>query len=223
MWYGTTRTFFSGDHAVFLRYDESSTKPWWYPRHSGVVVLDTVSVTSALWWLGTSTHWTTTIYTITILLLYGVSLVYHFVSYRDWLGKLDHIMIFYVIAITGLPYWGHIMPTTPFWHGIAFVVGICVAGTITKTLHFLPRYLSAVVYLLAAVPMVSYLLINFDRLPTITATLWLVGVGIYGIQLAVYTLKWPDPRPNQFGFRELQHLLLLGATNLHSYIAHSLI
>ncbi len=207
---------------MFL-YNESAGKPWWQPRHPGVVILDTIGVLTSLWWLVASHHWTTDIYLTTIIMLYGVSALYHHAQYSDSLAKLDHIMIFYVIAITALPYWGHITPFDQYWIGPSIVGAICVIGTIVKIVSFLPRFVSAAAYILAAVPMVSYFIFNFEEIPSPFGLLWLGGVCLYGAQLAVYTLKKPDPFSDQFGYREIQHVVLLSATNLHSFIVVSLV
>ncbi|MCU0678394.1 MAG: hemolysin III family protein [Candidatus Pacebacteria bacterium] len=205
-----------------LRYDESSTKPWWYPRHPGVVVLDVLGVAMSTWWLSQSSHWTTDVYLVTFVLLYGVSGLYHHYYDRSWLAKLDHIMIFYIIAITALPYWGHIIPWDWYPGGLLLIVIICLLGTVVKLVSFLPRVVSALAYLAAAAPMVLYFIFSYNEIPTLQYWLWLVGIALYSLQLAVYTRMRPDPYPGQCGYREIQHIVLLAATNLHSSIALSL-
>lgn len=206
-----------------MRYNEDPTKPWWYPRHPGVVILDIFGVLTSLWWLAQSQHWTTDIYLVTFVLLYGVSALYHHYYDRSWLAKLDHIMIFYIIAITALPYWGHIIPWNWYPGGPLLIMFVCLLGTMVKLVSFLPRVVSAIAYLAAAAPMVLYFIASFDEIPALQYWLWLFGLVLYATQLAVYTLMRPDPYPGQFGFREIQHIFLLCATNLHSWIVLSLI
>lgn len=208
--------------AIVFRYDESATKRWWQPRHFGVVAVDSIGVLTSLWWLLYSPHWTTDVYLFTLVALYAVSGAYHHVRYRDWLGRLDHMMIFYIIAITALPYWGHILPWDRYWGGPLLILFICIVGTVIKLVSFLPRFLSAGAYLAAAVPMVSYFILSYDLIPAAQYTWWLVGIALYALQLGVYTLQQPDPYTELFGYREIQHLVLLCATNIHCYVAISL-
>jgi hemolysin III len=156
---------------------------------------------------------------MTVVALYSVSALYHHTVYRDWLGKLDHIMIFYVISITALPYWGYIIPFPWYPGGLLAIIVICVVGTVVKTVSFLPRFVSGAAYLAAAVPMVSYFIVHYSHIPTPYGALWMIGLFFHGGLLVVYTLKTPDPFPALFGFREVQHVLLVCATNLHSYVA----
>lgn len=208
---------------LFAPYDESITKAWWYPRHPGVTWLDFVGIWSSFTWLIASPHWTISIYSCVLITLYSVSALYHHVQYREWLGKLDHIMIFYVIAITALPYWGMILPFSWYTGGPLIIVAICLIGTIVKIVSFLPRFVSGLAYIAASVPMVSYFIIYQDLIPNPQRILWLMGIILYGLQLGVYTLQRPDPYTERFGYREIQHLILLCATNLHSWVATSLI
>lgn len=207
---------------MFSRYNESESKPWWFPRHPGVAALDIIGIVTSIWWLTQSNHWTTDVYFLTLIALYGVSCLYHFVWYRDWLAKLDHIMIFYIIAITALPYWGHILPWDWYPGGLLVIGIVCVLGTVVKLVSFLPRYVSAIAYLGAAAPMVIYFILSYEEIPTEQYTQWLIGIVLYGTQLGVYTAKWPDPYTEQFGYREIQHIILLCATNLHSFVVISL-
>lgn len=207
---------------MFGRYDESSTKPWWYPRHPGVVILDVIGVLTSLWWLVQSQHWTTDVYYFTLVALYTVSGLYHHLVDQSWLCKLDHVMIFYIIAITGLPYWGHIMPWDWYPGGLLLIFIVCLLGTAVKLVNVLHRVVSAIAYLAAAAPMVIDFIVSYDEIPALQYWLWLFGIVLYAIQLAVYTRMRPDPYPSQFGYREIQHIVLLAATNLHSFVALSL-
>ena len=203
-------------------HNESTTKSWLISRHPGVVLLDSVGILSSVYWLMQSRHWTTDIYLLTVLLLYGVSALYHHAVYRTWLGKLDHTMIFYVIAITALPYWGYYMPWDWYWGGIITIIAICLVGTVVKTVSFLPRVVSGVTYLAAAVPMMTYFMLNIELVPFPYGAIWIFGLVMYASMLLVYTKQTPDPLPAYWGFREVQHTKLLIATNLHSFVAVSL-
>ncbi len=205
-----------------MYYNESLTKSWWYPRHPGVVILDIIGALSAIYWLTESQHWTTDVYLMTLLLLYGVSGLYHHLVDRFWLRKLDHVMIFYIIAITGLPYWGHIIPWNWYPGGLLLIFIVSLLGTAVKMVSVLPRVVSAAAYLMAAAPMVIDFIVSYQQIPGLQYWTWLFGIVLYALQLMVYTRMQPDPYPAQFGYREIQHVVLLLATNLHCWVAISL-
>lgn len=206
-----------------MHYDESADKAWWYPRHPGVVICDILGLLTSLYWLIESAHWTTDIYLMTLVILYLVSgLCHHMRAHHTWLRRLDHVMIFYIIAITALPYWGHILPFSWYAGGPLLIVTICLIGTIVKTNSFLPRYISGALYVVASVPMVGYFIINYELIEAPFGALWLIGIVLYALQLGVYTFKKPNPFNEYFGYREIQHMILLVATNLHAMIAVTL-
>lgn len=202
-----------------LKYNETSNKVWWYSRHPGVVICDIIGVLTSLSWLVLSTHWTTDVYLATLVMLYTVSGLYHRTQDREWLGKLDHIMIFHVVAITALPYWGYVIPMSWYPGGILLIVTVCILGTVVKTVKVLPRFISGLLYILASLPMVIYFIVYFEYIQAPFGTLWLVGILLYTVQLGVYTLKRPDPLHEILGYREIQHVILLMATNVHALVA----
>jgi predicted membrane channel-forming protein YqfA (hemolysin III family) len=44
------------------------------------------------------------------------------------------------------------------------------------------------------------------------------GLALYVLQQAVYAFRYPNPLPGLFGFREVQHSILLVATTTHAWV-----
>jgi channel protein (hemolysin III family) len=217
-------TLFSwSDEMPGLHYDETTTKPWWRPRHPIVCLLDTTGLLLSLFFWWHATHWSVAVYLLCLAALYFFSGLHHWHLYRTWTGRIDHAMIFVVIAVSALPYWGALIPLPWYPAGPLFIGTIVVVGGGTKLVRSFPRVLSGVLYTLAGVPMVLYFLWRWDDIPAPYNSLWIIGVGLYMLQLMVYTWKWPNFAPDHVGYRDVQHVVLLCATTLHSVIALTLV
>ena len=55
-------------------------------------------------------------------------------------------------------------------------------------------------------------------LPSAGFLLWWAGLTLYMTQFVIYSFRRPDPLPNCFGFREIQHAVLVAATTSHSVV-----
>lgn len=161
-----------------------------------------------------------TVFGISMILLYAASTAYHWarVSERaiQALKRLDHMMIFVLIAGTYTPFC--LVPLRGAWGWSLFgsIWGLAVAGLVMKGfwLHA-PRWLSTVLYAgmgwlvaVAAIPLM-------DAVPA-GGLGWLLGGGLfYTVGAVVYATKWPNPVPNVFGFHEIWHLFVLAGSFCH--------
>jgi hemolysin III len=159
----------------------------------------------------------TAIYAVTVAGLFGVSAVYHRVdrvsaTARRWTRKLDHSMIFLLIAGTYTPF-----ALIALHGGLATAILIVVwsgafAGIVLNLAWIeAPKWLTAVVYVaLGWVAIVAFPSL-FDELG-LTATL-LVAVGgiLYTVGAIVYATRKPDPAPAVFGYHEIFHALVIAA------------
>lgn len=158
---------------------------------------------------------------ISMILLYTSSAVYHWVDarYPDallWLKKVDHMMIFVLIAGTYTPYALIGLESPQSWIVFYSVWGIALAGIILKLVWIhAPRWLSTLFYLgmgwmsLAIFPLMSE---GFS----VMGFVWL-GIGglFYTVGAIIYAIKKPDPFPKVFGFHEIWHLFVIGGTFSH--------
>jgi hemolysin III len=160
------------------------------------------------------------IYAASVSALFGASALYHRVSWRPtarrWMRRLDHSMIFVLIAGTYTPFGLLVL------HGeLARVVlgiawGGALAGVVLKLVWVdAPKWLMAGVYLalgwvgLVTVPQ----LLSSAGLGAVT--LIAVGGVLYSVGAVVYALRRPDPRPAVFGYHEIFHLLVIVAAAVH--------
>jgi hemolysin III len=162
----------------------------------------------------------TAIYALTVAGLFGVSAVYHRVDWasakaRAWMRRLDHSMIFLLIAGTYTPFallalHGTVATT------ILFVVWGGAIGGILLNLVWIdaPKWVTAIVYLaLGWVAVIAFPAL-FDSLG-VTATLLVAAGGVlYTIGAVVYAMRRPDPAPTVFGYHEIFHALVIAAAAL---------
>lgn len=155
-----------------------------------------------------------------LVMLYSASAVYHMVRGSDSLIKLlrrvDHTMIFFLIAGTYTPVcliplhgpWG--------WSLLAVVWGLALFGIFMKIfwLHA-PRALSTGIYVGMGwiVVVAFYPLLNAISLQTFA--LLLLGGLSYTAGAVIYALKWPPLQIKWLGFHEIFHLFVLLGSFFH--------
>jgi hemolysin III len=160
------------------------------------------------------------IYAGAVSALFGTSALYHRVTWRPrarrWMRRLDHSMIFVLIAGTYTPValvalHGHLARTILIvvWAG-AF------AGMIFKLAWIdAPKWLFAAVYI--ALGWVACAV--FGELPAAIGWLGFAGLAtgglLYTVGAVVYASGRPDPSPTVFGYHEVFHALVIAAAALH--------
>jgi hemolysin III len=168
----------------------------------------------------------TAIYAVTVIGLFGVSAVYHRVNWgsvraRMWMRRLDHTMIFLLIAGTYTPF-ALLVLDGALSTGILIGVWAGAAAGVVLNMIWVdaPKWVTAVVYLgLGWVAVVAFP--ELVREMGVTATV-LLGAGglLYTAGAVVYALRRPDPVPTVFGYHEIFHLLVIVAAALqYSVIA----
>lgn len=160
------------------------------------------------------------VFGVSLLLLYTASSVYHAVRVSPrttlLLRKLDHVMIFFLIAGSYTPFcllplrgpWG--------WSLLGTIWGLALFGAFIKFfwLHA-PRWLSTGFYLLMGwlVVVAAYPMIQNVVVPSLV--LLAVGGAFYTVGAIFYAAKWPNPWPGKFGFHEIWHLLVMAGSSAH--------
>ena len=160
------------------------------------------------------------VYATSVAALFGASALYHRITWasvaaRRWMRRVDHSMIFFLIAGSYTPFALLVLDGT-----IAAVILVAVwtgaaAGVVLRLLWIdAPKWLVAVTYVLlgwVAAAAVRDLLAELG----VTATAMVVGGGIlYTLGALVYALKRPDPAPAVFGYHEVFHALVIAAAAL---------
>jgi hemolysin III len=152
--------------------------------------------------------------------MFGASALYHRVAWRPalrpWFRRLDHSMIFVLIAGTCTPVivlgLEGVLPVVV----LAVVWAGAIAGVVLKLVWIgAPRRLVAAVYLLLGWIGVILLPEVVRSTGIAAATLFVAGGLLYTVGALVYARRRPNPRPAVFGFHELFHLLVIAAAAAH--------
>lgn len=161
------------------------------------------------------------IYAVSLSALFGTSALYHRVdwkrpSMRMWMRRLDHSMIFFLIAGTYTPF-ALLVLHGALAHAILLVVWVgAIAGAVVEMVWIdHPKWVGALIYLsLGWVAAVAF------------PELWsAIGVGgtllvaagglLYTAGAVVYATQRPDPNPAIFGYHEIFHLFVIAAATAH--------
>ncbi|WP_300809398.1 hemolysin III family protein [uncultured Acetatifactor sp.] len=162
------------------------------------------------------------IFMASMILLYGASATYHSVNltgrYLRIFRKLDHMMIFVLIAGSYTPVCLIVLGGELGYTLLALVWGIALAGMLVKAFWITcPKWFSSAIYI--AMGWVCVLVFGrlFDTLST-AAFLWLLAGGIiYTVGGVIYALKLPlfNSRHREFGSHEVFHLFVMAGSLCH--------
>ncbi|MGD8426747.1 MAG: hemolysin III family protein [Balneolaceae bacterium] len=160
------------------------------------------------------------IFGLSMILLYTSSSLYHALHVRKktllLLQKLDHSMIYVLIAGTYTPVCLLVLDDSWRWGLFAIVWSVALIGIIKKILWMnAPRWLSTSFYLAMGWFGVFLFPSMADKLP-LSFLVWIVVGGFsYTIGAVIYGMKRPNPIPEWFGHHEIWHLFVLAGTFSH--------
>jgi hemolysin III len=160
------------------------------------------------------------IYTASLLLLFGTSAAYHRLAHspraRTVMQRLDHSMIYLLIAGTYVPLCLVAMP--PEW-GIpmlAIIGSLALVGVVLKLAFFHgARHVSSSLYVVMGWVALIATPVLIDNLTTVQFGLVIAGGLAYTIGFPVLMARRPNPWPATFGYHEVWHLLTVLAAGLH--------
>jgi hemolysin III len=154
------------------------------------------------------------VFTGCLALAFGVSALYHRVTWRPaahrLMRRLDHATIYLLIAGTYTPY-GLLVLTGAWQFSVLGVVWIGGALAIAQAILWIdaPRWISVVL----GVCLGWVGLVAFPRIVDATGisgtTLILAGGILYTLGGVVYALRRPDPAPAVFGYHEVFHVFTI--------------
>jgi hemolysin III len=164
------------------------------------------------------------VYAVSVVAMFGASALYHRVDWRSlaarrWMRRLDHSMIYLLIAGTYTPFALLVLDG-----GLARAVLIAVWGgaAVGITLKLLwpdtPKWLTASVYIVLGWVAVIAFPELAEHLGLVGMTLVAGGGVLYTAGAVVYALRRPDPAPAVFGYHEIFHVLVIAAAALQ-YVA----
>ena len=160
------------------------------------------------------------IFGVSMILLYSASATYHMVLAKDsviaYLRKLDHSMIFLLIAGSYAPFCLIALNGTTGFVLFSVVAGIAVAGILFKMVWFnCPRWLSTALY----IGMGWIIVFLASPLSSILSApgLWLLIIGgiMYTIGGIIYGAKPAFLQSKYLGFHEIFHIFILLGTLSH--------
>jgi hemolysin III len=160
------------------------------------------------------------IFGASLILLYTTSALYHRITWsprlRDIFRRLDHAMIFTLIAGTYTPFCLLVLNTAWWISTLSVVWGIAGAGIIMKLIWpAAPRWMTVTLYLIAgwlALLAAPKLLAWFTAGPL---ALLVLGGVLYTVGGLVYAVRKPDPCPRVFGYHEVFHILVIAGSVVH--------
>lgn len=162
------------------------------------------------------------IFIISMILLYAASTTYHTLDIspkvNKLLRKIDHMMIFILIAGTYTPVCMVVLGDRTGWMLLALVWSIAVIGITIKACWITcPKWFSSVLYIAMGWVCILAFTKIVRALPS-TAFGWLLAGGIiYTAGGIIYALKLPifNSRHQNFGSHEIFHLFVMGGSLCH--------
>ena len=179
---------------------------------------------------GAKTFTAMAIFMASMVLLYGASAMYHSVNLSGRslriFRKLDHMMIFVLIAGSYTPVCLIVLGGDLGYTLLTLVWGIALGGMLIKACWITcPKWFSSVIYI--AMGWVCLLVFGrlLDTLPT-AAFLWLLAGGIiYTAGGVIYALKLPlfNSKHKDFGSHEVFHLFVMAGSACHFVFMYSFV
>lgn len=162
------------------------------------------------------------IFIISMILLYAASTIYHTLDIspkvNKLLRKIDHMMIFILIAGTYTPVCMVVLGDRTGWMLLALVWSIAIMGITIKACWITcPKWFSSIIYIAMGWVCLGVFGTLWNVLPH-TAFLWLLAGGvIYTVGGVIYALKLPifNGRHKYFGSHEIFHLFVMGGSICH--------
>lgn len=163
-------------------------------------------------------------FALSMLALYAASAVYHYYpgdvtssGVKRWLRKMDHSMIYVLIAGSYTPFSLVLLPQPRGTRFCLVLWGVAVAGVLLKLLWInAPRILSTAIYLIMGWA-VLFVAGDFASIGQPCLTLVALGGICYSVGAVFYAIKKPNINA-EWTFHELFHLLILAGSVFH-YLA----
>lgn len=162
------------------------------------------------------------VFILSMILLYGASATYHALDLSEKtnriLRKLDHMMIFVLIAGTYTPVCLIVLNGSVGYGLLALVWGIALAGILVKAFWITcPKWFSSILYIAMGWACLAVFGTLWNTL-SLGAFLWLLTGGIfYTVGGVIYALKLPlfNARHKNFGSHEVFHLFVMAGSFCH--------
>ena len=154
------------------------------------------------------------IFGISMILLYAASATYHLVVSSDkvisFLRRLDHAMIFLLIAGSYTPFCLIALKGVTGWVLFSIIITIAIVGISFKLIWFnCPRWVSTLIYVVMGWGAIFLIVPLYKSLSTVGLML-LVGGGVfYTIGAFIYGTKPKFLKLKKLEFHEIFHIFIL--------------
>ncbi|MCZ0704365.1 hemolysin III [Natronobacillus azotifigens] len=160
------------------------------------------------------------VFGVSMMLLYASSATYHMVIARAeviaWLRKLDHSMIFVLIAGTYTPYCLITLRGPVGWSLFAVIWITAICGVLFKMIWFhCPRWLSTALYIIMGWMIIFVAAPLNSSIETTGLVLLITGGVIYTIGGVIYGTKPKWLESKYLGFHEIFHIFILLGSLAH--------
>ena len=170
------------------------------------------------------------IFITSMILLYAASTLYHTLDLSEKankrLKKIDHMMIFVLIAGTYTPICIIALPQPLGMQLLSLVWGIALLGIVVKMFWVTcPKWFSSILYISMGWTCVLAFTQLLNSLPA-AAFGWLLAGGIiYTIGGVIYALKLPifNAKHEFFGSHEIFHLFVMGGSVCHFIVMYGFV
>ena len=161
------------------------------------------------------------IYALAVTGLLSTSATYHRIDWRRpraraWMRRLDHSMIFVLIAGTYTPF-SLLVLDGALSTAVLIAVWAGALGGIVLNLVWTnaPKWVTATVYVSLGWVAVIAMPELAQRLGALGVALLMGGGLLYTAGAVIYAAQRPDPRPAVFGYHEIFHALVVAAAAAH--------
>ncbi|MFD7845605.1 hemolysin III family protein [Nocardia sp. NPDC059764] len=194
---------------------------WIHTWAVGITAIAVTALVTKAATISATAGWSTLVYGLTACGMFGVSAVYHRVTWatakaRIQMKRADHSMIFLFIAGCYTPF---ALLGLPGRTGQTLLLAVWLAALAGVALKLLwptaPRWVGVPLYLLlgwAIVSVAGQLNTNIEIAPLI---LLLISGLVYSGGAILYATKWPNPWPRVFGHHEFFHAATVVAALCH--------
>ncbi|MGL5346255.1 MAG: PAQR family membrane homeostasis protein TrhA [Peptostreptococcaceae bacterium] len=160
------------------------------------------------------------IFGISMILLYAASATYHLVISTDkvlkFLRKLDHSMIYILIAGSYAPFCLISLKGIQGWLLYSIIASAAVAGVVFKMVWFkCPRWLSTLLYVVLGWLAVFLIVPLYKALSLTGVSLLVLGGVFYTIGALIYGLKPKWMNIKGIGYHEVFHIFIMLGSLTH--------
>ena len=160
------------------------------------------------------------VYAVSLTAVFGSSAVYHRGHWteraRRWLKRVDHLMIYVLIAASYTPVAALVLGGT--WEVV--LLSVIWAGAVVGVTMKMARpdglsIVSAALYMVLGWLAILALPQLVREMTTAELVLLLAGGLLYTAGAIVFATRRPDPSPTIFGYHELWHSFMVAAAACH--------